>query len=517
MLEFLRKLAAGVAEAWRRLSINARVQIAVAGLLSLALIAGAVFFGAQPQYARLYDRLDPSESNEIVVWLVDNDIPYRIRQGGLAIDVPVRDIPQARIGLAALNVPKSQGVAPGFELFNNRDLMSNKFLQDVDYMRALRGDLERMLNQFDFVRRSRVFIREAPYQLFVSDQQPSQAAVTLETTGPLTDSQVKAVVHTVSSYGGANLTPKNIVVSTTEGTILHSPSDDEFASLANDKLEVQVALERERENKIHRIFDNLGVKAVITVSALMDWTSEETRTRTVTEGQVVSSLVTESSTENIEQPPEGPPGANANIPSELGRPGGTGVITSDSEILENFDPSETVTSTTTPPGTVQQYLVSAFIEGTYTPAVDADGVETGEMDYQPLSDEDITRYSAYILNAVGSAKEPTELALYDHPFKLDPIAAGQVSLAAPVPWFQIPMVQWGLQFAAMVIALLLIRFLMRRAMVMPVEEEEELVELPEASAAELRRQEIASEVERLSAEEPEMVAALLRSWIAEED
>ena len=517
MIEFMRQLVAGVAEAWQRLTVSARVQIAVAGLLTLALISGAVFFGAQPQYARLYDRLDPSESNEIVVWLADNDIPYRIRQGGLAIDVPVRDIPQARIGLAALNVPKSQGVAPGFELFNNRDLMSNKFLQDVDYMRAVQGDLQRMLNDFDFVRRSRVFIREARVQLFVSDQTPSQAAVTLDTTGPLTDSQVKAVVHTVSSYGGANLSPNNIVISTTEGIILHSPSGDEFASLANDKLEVQVALERQRENKIHRIFDNLGVNAVISVSAFMDWTSEERRTRTLTEGQVISSLTSESSTENIEQPPEGAPGAIANIPEGLGRPGGTGVTTSDSEIIENFEPSETVTSTTTPPGTVQKYLVSAFIEGTYTPAVDADGVETGEMDYQPLSDEDITRYSAYILNAVGSAKEPTELALYDHPFKLDPIAAAQVGLAAPVPWWQIPMVQLGLQFAAMVIALLLIRFLMRRAMVMPAEEEEELVELPEISTAELRRQEIATEVERLSMEEPEQVAALLRSWIAEED
>ena len=64
---------------------------------------------------------------------------------------------------------------------------------------------------------------------------------------------------------------------------------------------------------------------------------------------------------------------------------------------------------------------------------------------------------------------------------------------------------------------MLIRFFMRRAMVMPAAEEEELVELPEVSASELRRQEIASEVERLSAEEPEMVAALLRTWIAEED
>ncbi len=166
---------------------------------------------------------------------------------------------------------------------------------------------------------------------------------------------------------------------------------------------------------------------------------------------------------------------------------------------------------------MQKYMVSLFIEGTYVPVVGDDGADTGELTYQQLSDDDIDSYRGIIMNAVGPAKEPTEIAIFDHPFELDRLAAAQVSLAAPVPWFQIPMVQWGLQFAAMVIALLLIRFLMRRAMVMPGADEEELVELPEASVAELRRQEIASEVERLSAEEPEMVAALLRTWIAEED
>ncbi len=517
MLEFLRRLVAGVAEAWQRLTVSARVQIATAGLLTLVLIVGAVYFGARPQYSQLYERLDPAESSEIMVWLTDNDISYRPRQGGSAIDVPIRDKTRARIGLAALKLPKSQGVAPGWELFDNRTLMSNKFLQDVDYTRAIQGNLQRMLNEFEFVRRSHVFIREAPEQLFVNDQRPSQAAVTLDTTGPLTKAQVKAVVHVVSSHGGATLSPKNIAVMTTEGEILHSPSEDEFAALAVQKRGVQVELEQERENKIRRMFDRLNVNAVISVSALMDWTSEERRERTLSEGQTISLLESESTTENIEQLPEGPVGATAEIPAELGRPGGTGVKTSDSELVENLEVPETITSTTTPPGSVKKFTVAAFIEGAYGSAADADGEETGEPEYLGLSDENITRYEAIILAAVGEGKEPTTIAIYDHPFKLDRIASAQVGLAAPVPWYQIPMVQWGLQFAAMVIALLLIRVLMRRAMVMPAEEEEELVELPEISSAEMRRQEIVTEVERLSMEEPEMVAALLRSWIAEED
>lgn len=516
MIEFLRQLVAGIVTAWQLLTINARVQIGIAALLTLALIGGSVFFGAQPQYARLYERLDPSESNEISVWLTDNSIPYRLREGGNSIDVPVKDIPRARVSLAALNLPKSQGVVPGFELFDNRTLMSNSFLQDVDYMRALQGELQRTLNQYDFVRRSFVFIREAPERLFVDDQRPSQATVTLDTTGPLTKAQVKAVVHTVSSFGGANLSPKSIAVSTSDGTILHSPSEDQFASLANDKLGIQIAIEQERENKIRRGFAQMGINAIINVSALMDWTSEDTRTRQVTEGAVISSLVTESSTSSIEQPAEGAPGALANIPDGLGAPRGTGTTTKDSELLENFDPSETVTSKITQPGSVRKYLVSAFIEGTYVTDDGADGGTAGEPTYQPLTDEQIQEYETFIVSAVGDGSEPTQIVVYDHPFRLDRIAAAQAVGPGPVPIMERPMVRFATQFAAMIVMLLMIRLFMRRAMVLPVMEDEELVELPEVSASELRRQEIAAEVERLSQEEPETVAALLRTWIAED-
>jgi len=517
VLQFLRQLLAGVAEAWRRLSINARVQIAAAALLTLVLIGGAVMFGSQAQYTPLYNRLDPSEANEIVIWLTDEGIPYKDYAGGTEIRVPIKEVSRAKMGLAALNLPKSQGVAPGWELFDNRNLMSNQFLQDVDYMRALQGELQRTLNQYDFVRRSFVFIRESPVQLFVSDQEPSQATVILDTTGPLTKAQVKAVVHTVSSFGGANLTRQNIAVSLSDGTILHSPSEDDFASVATEKHGVQFALEQEKENKIRRMFDDIGVNATFIVTASLDWTSEERKNRTVTEGATISSLISESTTSTTDEPPEGSPGALAQIPEGLGGGGSSGVSTSDDEILENFDPSESIVSTSIPPGGVKKFWVSAFIEGGYDAAPVGDDGVVGEPIYTELTTEQIDKYSAIIMAAVGQGAEPTTIAIYDHPFKLDRIAAAQVGIAAALPWYQIPMVQWGMQFAAMVIALLMIRFFMRRVMVMPAEEEEELVEIPEVSAAELRRQEIATEVERLSAEEPEMVAALLRTWIAEED
>jgi flagellar M-ring protein FliF len=291
----LRQLGSGVAQTWSRLSISARANLVLAGVFSLVLIGVLVFFGAQPQYGRLFDRLSLDEANEIAVYLNDNNIPFRLRDGGTAVDVPVREISRARVGLAALNLPQSQGRVPGFELFDTRDLMSNRFLDDVDYMRALQGTLQRQLNQFDFVRGSSVFIREAPDQLFSSEQRPSEATVTIDTGGKRpSDMQIKAIVNTISSFGGANLSPRNINVAMSDGTILHSPSTDEFASLAGDKLAYQMAYEETRQKKIMEQFRAAGRRAVVNVNASFDWTSEEKRQRDVREGAEISTLSTET-------------------------------------------------------------------------------------------------------------------------------------------------------------------------------------------------------------------------------
>lgn len=521
MLEFFRQLVTGVAQTWRRLSLGARVQLALAALLTIGLIAGAAFYGSQPQYGRLYSRLDLEEANEITVYLTEQNIPYTLRDGGTAVDIPVRDISRARVALSAQSLPRSQGEVPGFELLDTSDLMTNRRQQDMNYQRALRGELQRQLNQYDFVRNSFVFIREAPDELFVGEQKPSQATVTLDTTGPLTPQQVKAVLHTVSSFGGAHLSSKHVAIMTTDGTILHGPSSDEFASLANDQLGVQVAYETTAERKIRQALEGMGINHVVQVSAVMDWTSEEVQDRKVADGAIISTLETTSTVRDFSPAPGGPPGAVANIPEELGRPGEDGIISEDGETIENFEPSETLRKTTTRPGRVKQYKVAAFIEGAYTPAATAEGAaapaegETPAMEYAALTPEQITRYTDFIKNTVGDGTLPTEVVVFDQPFNIDRITAAQPVVLPGAPWTESTWFNWVWRVGLVVLMFLVVRFLMRRALVIPAEEEE-VIEIPEASPAERRQQEIAAEVERLSQQEPDTVAALLRTWMNEE-
>jgi len=331
--------------------------------------------------------------------------------------------------------------------------------------------------------------------------------------------QIKTIVNIVSSFGGANLNERNIAVSMTDGTILKGPSNDEFASLAGDKLAYQLEYEQQKQNKIMGMFREVGRRAVVTVNATFDWTSEEKKQRQVTEGTEVSTLSNTTTVRDIDLPPVGAPGATANIPAELqGQPSDQGLLTETIEKVNNLEPSETVTTTTTQPGTLKKVTVSALIEGNYTTPAAGEGAESAaaERTYVPLTAQEQQNFSDLIMAAVGKGIEDTEVVISSAEFPDAALVAGVAPVTGPglfsleAQWFQ-----WTWRVALVLLAFLVLRTLMRRALVLPPAEEEEVVEIPEASPAERRRQEIAAEVERLSQQEPETVAALLRTWMGQ--
>ena len=275
-MDLLRQLVNGIQQAWKRLSTSARINIVVAGLATLALIAAVVAMGSRPDYVRLYSRLDLDDTAAIQTYLRDEaGVPFKVTDGGQTVLVPVEERSRLRVALMEQGIPRKQGIAPGFELFEEQDLMMNRWLQDVKYMRAIQGELQRQLNEFDYVNKSFVFIREAKEELFVAEQKPSQAAVTLDVSRPLTKTEVKTILGIISSFGGANLHPGNITLTTTEGTPLHVPPTSEFASIANSKLEYIAELERQREERALRDLEKLGVRALVKVSAVVDFTSKK--------------------------------------------------------------------------------------------------------------------------------------------------------------------------------------------------------------------------------------------------
>jgi len=522
-VEFLRQFINGLIQAWQRLSSSARVNLVLASLVAAGLVAFVVFTASQPNYVRLFDGVNPSEMSKITGVLAQQGVSYKLQDNEQTVLVPLKDRSRMKMLLSGQGLPSSQGYAPGFELFERQDIMANRWLQDVRYMRAVQGELQRQLNQFDFVNESFVFIREAKEELFTSQQKPSEAAVTLDVKRPLTKPEIKAVLHTISSFGGANLGIDDITLTTTDGTPLHLPRTSEFASIANSKLEFVAELEKQREERVMKDFERMGVRAIVKVSALVDFDSK-TETNTKSEdGAAVSSMTKTTTTTSKEALPQGAPGAMANLPEGSAAPGGTQTQDQTEETIDNYEPSKIETKTVHDPGKVMRYIVGAIVEGETRKTTGADGKETTE--YAGLSPEKRKAYEDFINAAVGEGQEPTQVTISDQPFNIAELTGAKVAFEEIERAKTRDMViQYGVNVVKLVLILcgfLVVRSFLRRAIVRPVEEiaEERFGGLPRpaASPEDIRREEIAAEVVRLSEQEPQSVAALIRAWLAEEE
>ena len=522
-MEFLRQLINGVIQAWQRLSVSARVNLIIASLLTAGLVVFMMFTANQPNYVRLYEGVSPGEMTKIVDALSRESVQYKLEDGEQTILVPLKDRSRMKMLLGGQNLPSSQGRAPGFEVFERQDIMANRWLQDVRYMRAVQGELQRQLNEFDFVNKSFVFIRESKEELFTSLQKPSEAAVTLDVKRSLTKPEIKAVLHTISSFGGANLGLDNITLTTTDGTPLHLPADSEFASIANSKLEYIAELEKQREDRVVKDLERLGVRAVVKVSAVVDFDSKTETSTKSEDGAVVSSMTTTTSTKTNEALPQGAPGAMANLPEGSASPGGTTTTEQNEETVENYEPSKTESKTVHGPGKVLRYVVGAIVEGEAKKTTGADGKETTE--YVGLTPEKRKTYEDFIMAAVGQGEEPTQVTISDQPFEIAKLTEARAAFEEIEQARTLDVVlQYGMNVAKLVLVLvgfLMVRSFLRRAMVLPAEgaagERGRGIPMPTASPEDLRREEIAAEVTRLSEQEPDAVASLIRSWLAEEE
>ncbi|MEK7795682.1 MAG: flagellar basal-body MS-ring/collar protein FliF [Candidatus Hydrogenedentota bacterium] len=516
MLEFLRQFGRGVSDAWRRLSLSARVQMIAAALLTTLFLVSVVVVGSRPQFVELYSGLSAQDAGTIVTWLSDNGIEHQEREGGATIMVPVQHRSRARLALLDQGVPSSYSGGVGFEIFDAQDLTTNRRTQDINYQRAVQGTLQRMLNEFEFVKSSSVFIQEAERKPFRSEQQPSEAAVTVSLARDVSKSETEAMLGIITRFGGANLTRQNVTLVDTTGRVLYMAKDDAVASLAADKLEAMAEYEEYFRAKISTALEAAGHRAVVTVASKMNWADEEKTSRQVIEGALLSEETSEETSDSMEGPPEGPPGLSANPPEGGSAGARSGTKTTVETTLTNYDPSETVTTTRTPGGTFDGISVTVLVDNAYEQVADAQGNTAPEP--RPLTPEQITNLNGLVMGAVGTYAKVEDVKVLNHPFQTAAlVAAVQTATAAPATGLlQTRMLVTSLQVLAAIVAFFALRFFMRRALVQPSEEAEEMVELPEASREDTRRAEIASEIERLAREDPNSVAALLRSWMAQE-
>lgn len=517
-MQFLTQVINGVADAWRRLSTSARVNLVAASVFTVIVVLAVVFLQVRPQYVPLYTGLDLSESGEIQGYLTDQSIPFTTQDGGRTILVPIDRRSQAKVDLAAQGLPTRQGGTKGWEIFDQQSLLTNDHQQDIQYQRAVAGELMRQLNEFDFVRKSVAYISMPKDELFRDNAENARAAVTLDIRRPLSREEIKGVLQVISAYGGARLSPQHITLMTTDGQALHVPVEEGSAAIASTKLDYIERLEGRMEEKIRgKLLEMGAARAVVSVSADVDFSTEKTTYEEVLDGVATITNTTESEVENAPAS-EGAPGMTSNAPQGVVPNLGNRTTETTTETTENIEPSRRTTETLKEPGTVRQWSVSAAIDTGRRKRVEGtDGEPLQE--YDPMTEEERTMYRTMIAKAVGPELTPEMAEVFDMPFNLEGL--GSVDRAFKEVQTEITGIAVR-ENAIIILKLLLVllgilavlRFFRRALVTVEVPETAEAPR-PTAPPEEVRKRQIASELERVSQDNPETVAALLRSWMTE--
>lgn len=207
-----------------QLSLQQKMGVAVGIAALFALIAGAWMWGQTPNYRILYSNLSDRDGGAIIESLQQLNIPYKFAEGGGALLVASNQVHEARLKLAAQGLPKGGNV--GFELMENQKFGITQFAEQVNYQRALEGELARSVQTIGSVAAARVHLAIPKSSVFVKEQQKPSASVVLSMQGGrlLDAAQVSAIVHLISS-SVPDMSAKNVTVVDQNGTLLSASHD----------------------------------------------------------------------------------------------------------------------------------------------------------------------------------------------------------------------------------------------------------------------------------------------------
>jgi flagellar M-ring protein FliF len=303
-----------------RLRANPKIPLIVAGAAAIAILVAMVLWAKSPDYRTLYTNLSDQDGGAIVTQLTQMNIPYRFSDNGGALEVPADKVHELRLRLAQLGLPK--GGAVGFELLDQEKFGISQFSEQVNYQRALEGELARTIETLGPVKSARVHLAMPKPSLFVREQKAPSASITvnLEPGRALDEGQISAVTHLVSS-AVAGLPPGNVTLVDQSGHLLtqnNSAGRDLNDAQLKYAADVESRLQRRIEAILGPVVGNSNVHAQVT--AQIDFANKEQTEEQYSPNGDASQAVMRSrqinSNEQIGgQYPGGVPGALSNQPA----------------------------------------------------------------------------------------------------------------------------------------------------------------------------------------------------------
>ena len=379
-----------------RLAAMAAVTLSLIGFFSFVMIRMTT-----PQMVPLFTDLALDDSAAIVKDLDRQAITYEIKGNGTSILVPKEKVGRLRMKLAESGLPKGGGV--GYEIFDKSDALgATTFIQNINKLRALEGELARTIRALDRVEAARVHLVLPDRPLFSRDKVEASASIVLKVRGELEQQQVRAIRHLVASAVNG-LKPERISVVDETGRLLAdgASSDNPFGGGGGDerKLAYENRLRREVETIVNSIVGPGHARVQITADFDLNRITQ-TSDKYDPDSRVVRSSQTREEQSGSSDSAGGPVSVGNNLPGAGGNGNdnnntGKSDTSRKTEEIVNYEISRTTKTEVTEAGRVNRISAAVLVDGIYTRN------DKGEMVYAPRSKEEIDRIAALVRTAIG--------------------------------------------------------------------------------------------------------------------
>lgn len=502
MIEFIRQFFTQAKSVFNKLDARQKAVVLGVSIFSVAVIVYLMAWTGERQWTVLQSNLQPEDAQRIVEHLKGQDVPFKLETDGTAILVPQGTELELRLEIHKNGL--ITGGVVGYEIFDRPSIGMTDFIQQVNYKRALEGEISRTIRALDMVEFARVQIVVPKSALFVQDQKPATATVllTLKPGTQLSVEQINAIASMVS-YSVEGLTPENVMISDSFGNNLSKViTKDPLISLKSEQLGIKSAVGLEMRTKLEATLDELlgPGNAVVNVAVEMDFTQARTTSKTWDPAsQVIRAQELQSSTGGLRDT--------------------VGEASEAERTTTNYEMNETIRNTIDEFGKITRITTSVWINGRYIEGDD------GEKIYQNRSQEELDTLEESIINAIGlDLNRGDQVSVKQYRFDRTLIEEQEERFRGQRRnELIISFVKWFLVGIACILFLFVLRSIFRSLdLLLPkpkpkpaIDIEAEAIE-EEISAEAQRRAQMLDQVSRFTRDKPSNVASLINTWLVEE-
>jgi len=390
----------------KRLSTN---KLVILALLMVTILIGALFFvmNSKPIYGSLYSELSDNDRLNVTLKLQSMGVDYKVDIKNSQILVPAHKVLELRMYFSQSGLISSGNIV-GYEIFDKENgLGSSQFLNNINSLRALEGELSRTINSLSQIENSRVHLVLPKKELFSKSNVTPSASIMikLKPGASISKNEVKAITNLVSK-AVPDLISENITIIDSMGHPLKMPGSENEGLLGGDNsefklIEYQNLLEKQLKLKIEHLLESrVGIgKVKVDVAAKINNNREVMVSEFFDpDGQVIRSKKTSEEREKDGDENENISVAN-NIPNSNQQISGSSQIPKTKSKLDditNYEISKTVTNKIIEEGGVEKLSVGILVDGYYE--IDE---STKKQVYHKRSDEELAQLKILVKSAIG--------------------------------------------------------------------------------------------------------------------